>query len=111
MVYNIDGHCSSLSTKMLLELGIDPVGHSGFIRRGHERVQGRLTDIIGAAVTCLSWQRAVPIFRMPAPLTASASSVRWKATATPPRIPATALIVRLARTSMWAFVFTFSISI
>jgi hypothetical protein len=35
VVYNIDGHCSALSTKMLLKLGIDPTQHNGLIGKGN----------------------------------------------------------------------------
>jgi len=66
VVYNIDGHCSALSTKMLLKLGIDPAHHNGFLTgEAHERVQGRLTDIIASNITlpllakgCANFQNA-----------------------------------------------------
>jgi len=98
VVYNIDGHCSALSSKMLIKLGIDPAGHNGFLSgEAHERVQGRLTDIIGAAVTlpllakgCADFQNACAAYGISVvgALEGNGDS---------PRDLATALIVRLAR--------------
>lgn len=52
VVYTIDGHQSALSSAMLRKLGISPDGHSGILSgEAHERVQGRITDIIAASVT------------------------------------------------------------
>ena len=52
VIYNIDGHCSALSTAMLERLGIDPDGHDGILSgEVHERNQGKLTDIIGESVS------------------------------------------------------------
>jgi len=51
-VYTIDGHSSAHSSAMLKKLGIDPEGHPGVLAgEAHERVQGRLTDVIAASVT------------------------------------------------------------
>lgn len=52
VIYTIDGHSSALSTAMLEKIGIDPNGHSGILSgEAHERVQGRLTDVIASGVT------------------------------------------------------------
>ena len=52
VIYTIDGHASALSTAMLEKLGIDPRGHSGVLAgEAHERIQGRITDLIAAGVT------------------------------------------------------------
>ena len=52
VIYNIDGHCTSLSTKMLEKLGIDPTGHDGIlVGEANERNQGKLTDIIGNSIS------------------------------------------------------------
>ncbi|MDO4572599.1 MAG: amidohydrolase family protein [Clostridia bacterium] len=52
VIYTIDGHASALSTAMLKKLRIDPAGHDGVLMgEAHERVQGRLTDILAASVT------------------------------------------------------------
>lgn len=52
IIYTIDGHASALSSKMLRKLGIEDESHDGILMgEAHERVQGRLTDIIAASVT------------------------------------------------------------
>lgn len=52
VVYTIDGHASALSSAMLRKIGIDPAGHNGVLMgEAHERVQGKLTDVISGAVT------------------------------------------------------------
>lgn len=52
VVYNIDGHSSALSTEMLKKIGIVPDGHDGILMgEAHERVQGKLTDVVASAVT------------------------------------------------------------
>lgn len=52
VIYTIDGHSSALSTAMLEKLGIDASGHSGILSgEAHERVQGRITDLIASQVT------------------------------------------------------------
>ncbi|HWQ59403.1 MAG TPA: amidohydrolase family protein [Clostridia bacterium] len=51
-VYTIDGHSSAHSSRMLEQLGIDPKDHSGMLMgEAHERVQGRLTDVIAGSIT------------------------------------------------------------
>ena len=52
VIYTIDGHASALSTAMLEKLGIEPKGHNGILSgEAHERVQGRITDLIASQVT------------------------------------------------------------
>ena len=52
VIYNIDGHSSALSTEMLRKVGIDPDGHNGILSgEAHERIQGKLTDVIAASIT------------------------------------------------------------
>lgn len=52
VVYNIDGHSSALSTEMLKKIGIEPEGHDGILSgEAHERVQGKLTDVIASSIT------------------------------------------------------------
>lgn len=52
VIYNIDGHSSSLSTEMLCRIGINPDGHDGILSgEAHERVQGKLTDVIASSIT------------------------------------------------------------
>jgi len=51
IIYNIDGHSSSLSSSMLQALGIDPQGHSGVLSGAdHEFIQGRITGFVGDSI-------------------------------------------------------------
>ena len=52
VIYNIDGHSTSLSSEMLRRVGIDPDGHSGVLQgEENERTQGRIIDNVGGSVT------------------------------------------------------------
>ena len=52
VIYNIDGHSTSLSTKMLEMIGIDPEGHSGVLQgEENERAQGRIIDTVGSSIS------------------------------------------------------------
>lgn len=52
VIYNIDGHSTSLSTKMLELVGISPDGHSGVLQgEENERTQGRIIDKVGSMIT------------------------------------------------------------
>ena len=52
VLYNIDGHSTSLSTAMLEKIGIDPAGHSGVLTgEENERAQGKITDVVSASVS------------------------------------------------------------
>ena len=52
VIYNIDGHSTSLSTAMLRLVGIDPEGHSGVLQgEENERTQGRIIDTVGASIS------------------------------------------------------------
>ena len=51
VIYNIDGHSTSLSSKMLRMIGIDPKNHSGVLQgEDNERAQGRIIDVVGSAI-------------------------------------------------------------
>lgn len=51
VIYNIDGHSTSLSTKMLELIGIDPSGHDGVLQgEENERAQGRIIDCVGSGI-------------------------------------------------------------
>ncbi len=64
VLYNIDGHSTALSSAMLRLLGLEPVGHSGILQgEENERVQGRLTDIIGAQITLPTLAKGVAAFQ------------------------------------------------
>lgn len=63
VIYTIDGHASALSTSMLKKMGIEPEGHSGvLVGEAHDRVQGRITDIIAKSVTLPVLARGVAGF-------------------------------------------------
>jgi len=62
-VYTIDGHASALSSAMLRKLGIEPEGHEGILTgEAHERIQGRLMDVIAGSVTPKVLARGVANF-------------------------------------------------
>ncbi len=51
VIYNIDGHSTSLSSKMLSMIGISPEGHDGILQgEANERAQGRIIDAVGATL-------------------------------------------------------------
>lgn len=63
VIYTIDGHASALSTSMMKHLGMDPEGSDGILSgEAHERVQGRITDIIAAGVTPLVLAQGIANF-------------------------------------------------
>lgn len=63
VVYNIDGHSSSLSTAMLEAVGIDPEGHDGILQGAeHEFRQGKVTDVIASTVGIKELARGVANF-------------------------------------------------
>lgn len=52
VIYNIDGHSTSLSTAMLRMVGIDPESSTGVLQgEENERTQGRLIDIVSSKMT------------------------------------------------------------
>lgn len=52
VVYNIDGHSTSLSSRMLSLLDMDPKACTGMFRgEENERIQGRLIDVVGSRMT------------------------------------------------------------
>ena len=52
VIYNIDGHSTSLSTKMLEMVGIDPSTSNGILQgEENERTQGRIIDIVGNSIS------------------------------------------------------------
>ena len=64
VVYNIDGHCSSMSTAMLEKIGIDPDDHDGVLSgEAHERIQGTLTDVIASSITLRKLAKGIAEFQ------------------------------------------------
>lgn len=98
VIYNIDGHCSALSTKMLLKLEIEPAGHNGFLSgEAHERVQGRLTDIIGASITLPLLAKGIANFQNACAKYGISVIGALEGNGDSPKDSMTALIVKLAR--------------
>lgn len=63
VIYNIDGHSTSLSTRMLERVGIDPNGHSGILQgEENERAQGRIIDCVGASIGLKTLARGIGRF-------------------------------------------------
>ncbi len=51
VIYNIDGHSTALSTKMMQMVGLDPEGHNGILQgEENEKTQGRIIEIVGKTV-------------------------------------------------------------
>lgn len=52
VIYNIDGHSTALSSKMLELIGIDPSTSNGVLQgEDNERAQGRIIDTVGSAIS------------------------------------------------------------
>ncbi|WP_343209640.1 amidohydrolase [Anaerolentibacter hominis] len=63
VLYNIDGHSSSLSTRMLERLGIDPAATDGILSgKEHEFNQGKITGLIAKSVTPAKLARGIGNF-------------------------------------------------
>ena len=98
VVYTIDGHASALSSRMLEKLGIRDVGHDGVLMgEAHERVQGRLTDIIAQSVTPAVLARGAANFQNACARYGISCVGALEGNGDSERDPTTRLIVRLAR--------------
>jgi predicted amidohydrolase YtcJ len=98
VIYTIDGHASALSTAMLQKMGIDPRGHSGVLMgEAHDRVQGKLTDIIAGGVTPSVLARGVARFHNACARYGISCVGALEGNGDSPKDPTTALIVKLAR--------------
>lgn len=63
VIYNIDGHSSSMSTALLKELQIYKEGHTGILTgRDHENIQGAVMELIGKSVSPAAWARGIGSF-------------------------------------------------
>lgn len=52
VIYNIDGHSTSLSTAMMKMLGMNPAEHNGVLAgEENERAQGRIISLVGNQMT------------------------------------------------------------
>ncbi|MGN1442322.1 MAG: amidohydrolase family protein, partial [Acutalibacteraceae bacterium] len=64
VIYNIDGHSTSLSTKMLELVGINPDGHSGVLQgEENERTQGRIINKVGSMITLPTLAKGIARFQ------------------------------------------------
>ncbi len=64
VIYNIDGHSSSLSSRMLELTGIEDVNGDGILSgEAHEKNQGRITETIGAKVSLKEMARGIACFQ------------------------------------------------
>jgi len=63
VIYNIDGHSSSMSTELLKELRIYKEDHTGILTgRDHEMIQGAVMELIGKSVTPSAWAKGIGSF-------------------------------------------------
>lgn len=98
IIYNIDGHCSALSTAMLEKIGIDPEGHDGVLSgEAHERVQGTLTDVIAAGITLPKLAKGIAAFQNACASYGISVVGALEGNGDSPEDKSTALIVKLAR--------------
>lgn len=98
VVYTIDGHASALSTAMLDKLGIASAGHSGVLTgEAHERIQGRLTDLIASEVTPSLLARGIANVENACAAYGITHVGALEGNGDSPRDPVTYLMVQLAR--------------
>lgn len=63
VVYNIDGHSSALSSKMLERIGIDPKGHDGVLQgEQNEKAQGRILDAVSSSIGLKALAKGIGAF-------------------------------------------------
>ena len=63
VIYNIDGHSTALSSKMMELVGIDPDSCSGVLQgEENERAQGRIIDKVGESIGLTSLARGIGRF-------------------------------------------------
>ena len=98
VVYNIDGHSTSLSTKMLETVGISPEGHSGILQgEENERTQGRLIDAVGKAVTLPVLAKGIAAFQNYCADHGIGTVAALEGNGDSPKDSTTGLIIHLAR--------------
>ncbi len=97
-IYTIDGHASAMSSAMLKKLHIDPAGHSGILTgEAHERVQGQVTDLIGASVTPKILAQGIAKFENRCAAYGISCVGALEGNGDSPKDPMTGLLVMLAR--------------
>ena len=97
VIYNIDGHSTSLSTKMLELVGISPEGHSGVLQgEENERTQGRIIDKVGSMMTLPMLARGIAVFQNTCAAYGISVVGALEGNGDSPKDSTTALIARLA---------------
>jgi len=98
VVYNIDGHASALSTEMLKLVGIDPESSDGVLSgEAHERIQGRLTDVISKHVGLADLARGTAMFQNACARYGIGIVGALEGNGDSPKDGGTALLVKMAR--------------
>ena len=98
VIYNIDGHSTSLSTKMLELVGINPEGHSGVLQgEENERTQGRIIDKVGSMITLPMLSKGIARFQNACASYGISVVGALEGNGDSPKDSTTALIARLAR--------------
>lgn len=98
VIYNIDGHSTSLSTKMLELVGISPVGRSGILQgEENERAQGRIIDTVSSKITLPVLAKGIAEFQNTCASYGIGVVGALEGNGDSPRDPTTRLIAGLAR--------------
>lgn len=98
VIYNIDGHSTSLSTKMLELVGISPQGHSGILQgEENERAQGRIIDTVSSMITLPVLAKGIAGFQNACASYGISVVGALEGNGDSPRDPTTRLIAALAR--------------
>lgn len=98
VIYNIDGHSTSLSTKMLELVGISPEGHSGILQgEENERAQGRIIDTVSSMITLPVLAKGIARFQNTCASYGISVVGALEGNGDSPKDPTTGLIARLAR--------------
>ncbi len=98
VVYNIDGHSTSLSSAMLRLIGTDPTNHSGVLSgEENERAQGRIISKVGGGITLSALARGVAAVQNSCADYGIGLVGALEGNGDSPDDPTTGLLVRLAR--------------
>lgn len=98
VIYNIDGHSTSLSTKMLELVGISLEGHNGILQgEENERAQGRIIDTVSSLITLPILAKGIARFQNTCASCGISVVGALEGNGDSPKDPTTGLIARLAR--------------
>lgn len=98
VIYNIDGHSTALSTRMLELVGINPKGHSGVLwGEENERTQGRIIDKVSSRITLPMLAKGIARFQNTCASYGISVVGALEGNGDSPKDSATALIARLSR--------------